>query len=219
MITLSAYHWLNDYSDYNRLIWVLLTVQAARRTYESIFVTKFGAHSRMHISHFLVGIVFYVLVSLIAFTGTSTDTSGTLAGKIRTIVETITKRAAHESNTGSAGCLLFSDYILALAFVVCNIDQYRNHVHLSGLVKYTAPSTGLFQVTSCAHYSDEIMIYGIVTAISMKLGRWSTQSLAFLAAWWFVVVNLSISAKETRAFYLTKFEDYSVKYSIVPFLY
>lgn len=218
MLALSYLNWLNEYTDYSRLIWVLLLIQGARRTYECKFVSKWGAQSRMHISHFLVGIVFYVLVSFIAFTGcVGTETLETLEKRTKSLEE-ISKRTPL-SKADVRFSLLPSDYLLAIVFLAYSFDQYRNHVHLSKLIKYTAPSIGMFNLVSCAHYFDEIMLYGIVMAISIKLGRWSLQSLAFLAAWTFVVVNLSISAKDTQAFYSNKFRDYSVKHSIIPFLY
>lgn len=226
MITLTSYNWLSlQFHDYNRLIWLLLLVQAGRRTYESKYVTKWSMNSRMHFTHFFVGIVFYVLVSLIAFTGvgefaTMTKRAETITEQLKPVTNRTIRETIEEFLTSNiSSSLLFSDYILAFAFLIYSLDQYQNHVHLSSLVKYTAPSIGLFKNVSCAHYFDEILIYGIVTVISMKLGRFSMQSLSFLAAWCFVVVNLSISAKETRAFYLTKFTDYSVKYSIIPYLY
>ncbi|RKP30050.1 hypothetical protein METBISCDRAFT_17152 [Metschnikowia bicuspidata] len=178
----------------SRLVQLLLTLQAVRRSYESIFLTKWSALSRMHFSHYIVGLLFYVFVALIAFAGTEIQ----------------------------GGHLIRTDRVKAVCvslFVIFSVDQHKNHRHLAGLKKYTAPSAGLFSVLSCAHYFDEVMIYGSVAALSFCLAQWSAQAMAFVSAWVFTVVNLSISARGTQAFYKAKFDDYRVRYAIIPYVY
>lgn len=188
-------HWnLETSSSSMKLLWTLLTIQAMRRTAESLFLTKWGSKSHMHVSHFIVGIAFYVLVPLIAFSGVDGD----------------------DVNGNGVG---FMEYSFAIAFLIFSFDQYRNHLHLSKLIKYTVPSSGLFSVVSCAHYFDEVALYGIVVCLSFAIAPWSAQSISFLFMWCFVLVNLSISAKQSRLFYLSKFSDYLVEHSIIPYVY
>lgn len=185
-----------------RLLWVLLTLQATRRSYESIFLTQWSTLSRMHVSHYLVGIVFYILIALNAFRGTK-QLSGVK------VLEWVP-----ENDRLSIGTTIF-----LLCFVFASVDQYFNHRHLAGLKKYTAPTRGLFAVVSCAHYFDEIVIYGAVAGLLFVADPMSSQAMAFLSGWLFVVVNLSISAMETHEFYVMKFEGYTVPFNIIPLVY
>lgn len=199
MVVFSVFYW----STYTAappqiLIWALLTLQAARRSLESIYLTKWSNTSRMHVFHFLVGIVFYVLISLIAFTGIDLSSTGSYFDK---------------------KLLTATDYIIACCFSLISFDQYSNHLHLAGLKKYTVPSYGLFKYVACAHYFDEILLYALVTILSFNWRPWSSQAIAFSAAWAFTLVNLSISAKETQKFYLRKFDEYHVKHSVIPCVY
>lgn len=194
--------WNSTSSKGLKLLWVLLLLQATRRSWESVYITQWSEVSRMHISHYVVGLLFYVFIALTAFSGTGE--SGTF------------KNDGIDSAESEIGVLYA---ILAIIFAVFSLDQYLNHRHLAGLKKYIAPSKGLFSLVSCAHYFDEVVIYGSLTALLFVVKPMSSQALAFFFAWLFVVVNLSISASETREFYKKKFDDYTVRYSIIPWVY
>lgn len=100
-------------------------------------------------------------------------------------------------------------FLSLLLFLVASTDQFLNHAHLSGIKKYRIPRYGLFQRIVCAHYLDEIFIYLAVFGVL----RTRTSFLALV----FVIVNLSISAIETRNYYKLREEGKVPKWSIIPF--
>lgn len=174
------------------VVWVLLVIQATRRLVESFCLTKWGSSSRMHVSHYLVGIFYYVGVSLACWTGLQTQKSEARFGPL--------------------------DLAVFVIFGVFSVDQFQNHRHLALLVKYSVPKFRLFGVVSCAHYLDEIVIYlSIVTEVLVHGGH-GRLDMALMASWVFVVVNLSVSAIETHNYYQVKFDDYAVPYAVLPYL-
>lgn len=97
-----------------------------------------------------------------------------------------------------------------LLFFLASWDQYQNHKVLSQLIKYSLPTKRLFKYVCCPHYLDEILIYASLTTYSPKL---------FWPLIW-VVASLTVSAFETRKYYIIKFKDKKVaSYSIIPFFF
>ena len=178
------------------LVWLFLTCQATRRLYESYHVTRWGNASKMHVSHYFLGLGFYMGVSIICFCGLQSHHG--------------------DSGNGVTGTGFFWTLLLVAFFAICQLDQYRNHKHLAALVKYSVPKKGLFSLVSSAHYCDEILIYFTVVLLAFTRGRLIAEDWALLSIWIFVVINLSISALETHSYYLTKFEDFHLRYAIIP---
>lgn len=175
--------------------WFLLTIQATRRLVESFYLTNWGSSSQMHVSHYLVGIFFYVGVSLVCYLG-----------------------LCEKSRLGGGSLQLgWLEIAVLTIFGVFSIDQFQNHRHLALLVKYSLPTFRLFNLVSCAHYFDEIVLYLVVAIEIYVRGTVSKTIYAFLSAWIFVMVNLTVSALETKAYYEVKFDDYEVRHSIIPF--
>lgn len=170
------------------IVWLLLTLQATRRAAESIALTQWGLTSRMHVSHYAVGILFYICVAANCYFG---------------LLES------------SAPALGPRHMVAMLVFAIFSLDQFQNHQHLAGLVKYSVPTFRMFLLVACAHYSDEIAIY---LAVAAAAWRWQVLqvSVAFFAAWVFVAVNLSVSGLESLRYYRTKFDDYKVTHAVVP---
>lgn len=173
------------------VVWILLTAQASRRLLESLFLTNWGSSSQMHISHYIVGLLFYVGISLLCYLGLS---------------------------EGGSSEWEWLELRIVVAFVLFSFDQFQNHQHLALLVKYSVPTFRLFKVVSCAHYLDEIIIYLLVTSESLTRGAKSSTCYAFVTAWTFAVVNLTVSSLETKAYYEIKFDNYDVEYAIVPYV-
>jgi 3-oxo-5-alpha-steroid 4-dehydrogenase 3 len=74
------------------------------------------------------------------------------------------------------------------------------------------PTMGLFCIVACPHYLMEIGIY-----LSMALVY--PQSLVLWACFVWTAINLSVSAEQTRYFYLGKFDHRVPKYAIFPNLF
>lgn len=178
------------------LIWLFLSCQATRRLYESYNVTSWSAASKMHVSHYLLGFVFYVGISTTCFLGLQNQ-----------------KLFA---NPERGVFLRVWIGVLSVVFVYFQVDQFNNHRHLASLVKYSTPYKGLFTKVSSAHYLDEIVIYFVVAILAFTRGEIIPEDWALLSMWVFVVTILSISAMATHKFYQEKFDDFSVKYAILP---
>ncbi|EEQ40044.1 hypothetical protein CLUG_04172 [Clavispora lusitaniae ATCC 42720] len=173
------------------LAWLLLTAQATRRLMESLLLTQWGSKSRMHISHYFVGLYFYVCVAIVSFCGL-------------VVAQEESKRPRQ--------------WLAIAFFALFSVDQYNNHRHLAALVKYSVPTFGMFRHVACAHYCDEIVIYFAVTVAAWTREPNMEVSVALFSAWVFVLVNLSVSGLESLRYYQTKFDDYTVQYAVVPFL-
>lgn len=170
-------------------VWLLLTTQATRRAAESFALTQWGLKSRMHVSHYAVGILFYVCVAANCYCG-----------------------LLEPSNP-----LSLRHVAVSMVFVFFSVDQFLNHLHLASLVKYSPPTFGLFLLVACAHYTDEIFIYAAVAAASWNYAALPVSG-AFFAAWMFVAINLCVSGLESFHYYCTKFDDYSVSFAVIPYL-
>lgn len=199
-IVFASTQWLQVLSDPKSVlrrskylaVWLLLTVQATRRLAESFALTNWGNKLRMHVSHYMVGIFYYLGVSLTCWLGLRSDKSEFEVGAV--------------------------DLMILLTFVLFAVDQFQNHRHLALLVKYSVPKFRFFRLVSCAHYMDEICIYFSVLLLVLVHGPFSEVDFAFLTSWIFVVVNLSVSASETWNYYKVKFDDYDVQYAVIPYL-
>lgn len=111
---------------------IMVAIQGLRRTTECIFLEKSHKDAVIHISHYAVGILFYVIVNTIAYLSLYCFSSET-----------------------STFCILLSSAI----FTSGSVLQSFFHHHLSTLVKYTLPTLGLFRYVACPHYFAEIIIY------------------------------------------------------------
>lgn len=173
-------------------------IQGIRRTHECLFVFVPSNKSKMHISHYLVGLFFYASINILPFLFFLPEQN-----ELKT--------------TGNPYSISFSvyDLIAIYLFVVASADQSRNHRHLSTLKKYTKPFKGLFEYCCCAHYFDEIIIYLSHFIVFRRIP-------SFLAFVW-VVSNLSVSANETYIYYLNNVdENDKIKnnyWRIIPFVY
>lgn len=96
-----------------------------------------------------------------------------------------------------------------LVMVLASWDQYKNHVVLSKLKKYSLPRSRLFELVCCPHYLDEMIIYGSLVSYG--------HEFVWPLIW--VIASLSISALESRKFYLSKFKDTEVpRYAAIPYI-
>lgn len=187
------------------LILAMFTFQATRRTVESFTVTKFGTKLRIHVSHYAAGLFYYVGLAGNTWLAISGGTSGGQPSGIP---------SGKPSNLPVKAP--FWPSALAIAtFLAASVDQLQNHRHLAALVKYSVPTRGLFRYFASAHYFDEIVIYTAATALSY-FGNNSVVFWNFAALLVFAVTNLSVSAVDTRNYYLQKFDDYQVPWAILP---
>lgn len=185
-----------NYKHY-MLIFYLLWLQSFRRLIESLYLTKFSLKAKINIFHYIMGLAFYVSISLNCFLS---------------LLPFYLNNEIIPANGGFDRI----DKVLITLFILLSIDQFQNHYHLSTLVKYSLPKFGMFQLVGSAHYLDEIMIYLIVAMIGYLHDKLSIIDINYVLAWAFVAVNLSISSLESYAYYKARFPGFTVKYSIIP---
>ncbi|ODV57887.1 putative polyprenol reductase ASCRUDRAFT_18557, partial [Ascoidea rubescens DSM 1968] len=179
-------------SIYNRLkaYLNLFIIHSIRRLVECFFVSKFNKHSKMNISHYLVGVYLYLSINLnmiLSFSITSCFT-----------------HSAYDNNDDDNNNIIIINtnninppqLILILFNLFCQANQLLNHLHLSKTVKYNQPDTGLFKYILNAHYFNEILIYCSFYLLVPNLTN------LLILVWTFT--NLSISSCENYKFYLNQ---------------
>ena len=84
---------------------------------------------------------------------------------------------------------------------------------------YKLPTHPLFQSFIAPHYTAECFIYLSLTIVAAPRGQWVNATLA--SALVFVVANLGVTARGTRAWYEKRFGRASVegKWNWIPFVY
>lgn len=158
-----------------------------RRLYECRYIQfkKISSESKpatIQLPHFIVGIVFYIIVNSIYFLGLVNNR------KLSTQVTPIK---------------FFASLLL---FVVSSYVQFICHVHLSRLIKYSLPSSPsdvpfaskIYEKIACPHYFAEIMIY---VSLWGMFPRNRVYPLTWLLLILWVTSNLSISAEQTLHYY------------------
>lgn len=178
----------------------LLLIQACRRLYEDLFVTKFSTNT-MNVLHYIFGLGFYLMLATV-----------NLVGLLPYYINL--DKVAYGMN------LEMADWAFVFAFLFYLIDQYQNHVHLASLVKYTIPSFRFFEYCSSPHYLDEIIMYSILLRFYLACESIGWVKADFCMIWMLVVANLSVSANYSYEFYKNKFkEGFKTPYKLVPFVW
>lgn len=158
----------------------LLTVQLARRWWESVRMRRSGQASKMHLMHYLLGISYYLVLALgLSVVGQQPKVGPSMVAGISLI------------------CL-------------ASIVQNRVHWYLYGLrsrkgkddskVYQKIPQSGLFfyRWILCPHYLAEIIVY---FGVWLADGSW-LMALNLV----FVTLNLSVTAYYTKKWYIGTIE-------------
>ncbi|CUM67628.1 uncharacterized protein PRCAT00005329001 [Priceomyces carsonii] len=185
---------VEEFKNYQVILY-LLSAQSIRRLLECLFITNFSKTSRMNILHYVMGMLFYSLVSLNSFMS-------------------LLPYYLSDSDKKIPLKLNLADYLLLLMFLVVSIKQNEQHRYLAGLKKYSLPD---FALLASPHYLNEILIYFIVFLFSARLKRFTIIELNFLLAWVFVLTNLLISSLETFKYYKKTYDkEFKVKWAVIP---
>lgn len=133
------------------------------------------------------------------------------------------------SSSSSVGVSYFywHHYVAVGMFLWSSIHQHKCHQILADLRNarkngsqedhsYRQPNGDWFELVSCPHFLAEVIIYASMLLVFVPSDVWSV--------WWLVVVyvvtTLSLSARQTHAWYKVKFKDYPHhRYAIIPWLY
>ncbi|KAI0180452.1 hypothetical protein GGR52DRAFT_245069 [Hypoxylon sp. FL1284] len=166
------------------LMWLLMSLQGARRLYEYSFVLR-PSSSKMWIIHWLLGMSFYFCTSVSIW------------------IEGSSSIQSPDRRTFAAAAPSFKVIFGALAFLVSWSMQYRCHCYLSGLKKYSLPEKGLFRYLVCPHYTCECALYLALAIVAAPKGQLCNKTL--ICALLFVAANLGVTANGTKKWYDEKF--------------
>ncbi|KAH8749914.1 hypothetical protein F5883DRAFT_229079 [Diaporthe sp. PMI_573] len=183
--------------------WCLMLLQAARRLYESWAFAK-PSKSTMWIVHWLLGQLFYVGISVAIWVEAS---GAVLQKQLRPWAMELTEDA------------LLKVAIAAPLFSFAWTSQYRCHRHLAGLKKYSLPEEGMFRYLISPHYTCECLIYLSLAIVAAPEGHLCNRTM--LSALLFVAVNLGVTARGTKSWYIEKFGSDKVAFKkiMIPFVY
>ncbi|KAF2433189.1 hypothetical protein EJ08DRAFT_647570 [Tothia fuscella] len=172
---------------------LLMGCHHVRRLLESLFLTRSSA-SRMHVTHWIMGLGFYVVLS------------------VATWIEDYAtpEQPARPWNLVGTGL-----------FLAASTAQFSYHKHLAQLPRapnYQLPTHAYFNYTVTPHYFLECVEY---LALAIRTAREGIFNTTIYCALIFVVVNLGITAQGTRTWYEKRFgEDrISGKATMVPFIW
>jgi hypothetical protein len=151
----------------------------------------------MHIAGYLLGLLHYLLVPFCFLDCTDNNKA--------------TRQQSTSTHYFFIGFCLWAQY-----------QQYRHHVLLAQLRRqqrqqqssqYILPTGAWFHVVSCPHYLAEILIYA--SLVVGVCGTMNAQSLSLLV---WVSVNLTVSARQSQAWYEQMFPAYNTlnRGAIVP---
>lgn len=114
---------------------------------------------------------------------------------------------------------LFKVAVALPMFVFAWVSQYRCHKHLAGLKKYSLPDVSMFRHLVCPHYTCECLIYLSLAIVAAPEGQLCNRTL--LCGLVFVAVNLGVTARGTKSWYIEKFgsEEVAGRRVLIPLLY
>lgn len=97
--------------------------------------------------------------------------------------------------------------------------QHDCHHYLASLKKYTVPLHPLFLRVLCPHYTAECVIYLSLALLAAPRGEMVNKTL--LCGLLFVVVNLGVTAGNSKRWYIEKFGEDSVRgrWRMIPGIY
>ncbi|GKZ84606.1 3-oxo-5-alpha-steroid 4-dehydrogenase [Aspergillus niger] len=185
------------------LCWALMLIQGARRLYECKAFAKPSA-SRMWFVHWLVGLAFYLAVSVALWI----EGAGALLSH-KVILDDLKVTIAPSLRT----------FVCIPLFLIASGIQHDCHHYLFSLKKYTLPTHPIFRRILCPHYTAECVIYLSLALLGAPKGEVVNKSL--LSALVFVVINLGVTAANTRHWYMRKFGEESVRErsNMIPWVY
>ncbi|KAJ5764211.1 hypothetical protein N7533_002892 [Penicillium manginii] len=188
--------------------WILLAMQGSRRLWESSSFAK-PSTSKMWFVHWILGLGFYLAAgvaiwiegseALMNFNITLDYIKITRAPSIRT-------------------------FLCVPLFLMASGMQHDCHHFLFSLKKYTLPDHPIFRAVVCPHYGAECVIYLSLAFLGAPRGQSVNKTLLACSA--FVAVNLGLTARTTKQWYLEKFggdkddlEQIKSRWLMIPYIY
>ncbi|ERS97174.1 3-oxo-5-alpha-steroid 4-dehydrogenase 3 [Sporothrix schenckii 1099-18] len=186
---------------------VLEALQTGRRLYEYLYVFK-PSKAKMNAAHFILGFAYYAVMSVAIWVEGS---------------QAILATKHHDASTGSTYAInaeaLAKILVGTPLFLLAWVGQYRCHVHLASLKKYSLPDEGLFRYFVSPHYTCEFFLYVALSIVTAPDGRLLNRTL--LSSLLFVLAGLGVTADRTKRWYSEKFgaERVAKKWRMIPFIF
>lgn len=177
----------------------MMFAQGLRRLYETLVIMSppgAKSNSKMHISHWILGLLFYIGMSVAIW------------------VEGIPALRHHEPTIRDLYLRAPSirTFVGVLLFIMSSGIQHDCHVHLANLKSkpgdYKLPTHPAFQSIVAPHYTAECLIYLSLAIVGAPYGLFN---LTLTSALVFVIVNLGVTAAGTKGWYERRFGEESVK--------
>ncbi|KAM7192529.1 Polyprenol reductase 2 [Rhypophila sp. PSN 637] len=196
--------------------WSMMFLQGSRRVYEHMVIMR-PSKSTMWFVHWVLGLGFYVVTNVAVWVEGSETILGSAQPNNSTLLplnEILTPQVLVKLAIGTA------------TFLYAYTHQYITHAHLASLRKYSLPSsdpkesgTRLFKYLVCPHYTCECLVYLAIAITASPAGQVVSKTL--LCGLVFVVVNLGVTARGTRAWYVDKFGKDAVKgkWNMIPWVF
>lgn len=203
------------------ICWLLLAMQGSRRLWESVIFAK-PSTSKMWFVHWALGLGFYLAAGVaIWIEGSGKDTwymcdisllTSRPAGTILTQPLTVD----HIKITNAPSVRTF---LCVPLFLMASGMQHDCHHFLFSLKKYTLPDHPIFRGIVCPHYGAECVIYMSLAVLAAPPGQWVNKTMLSCLA--FVAVNLGLTARTTKQWYMQKFDKEEVqrRWLMIPYLY
>lgn len=110
-------------------------------------------------------------------------------------------------------------FICVPLFLIASGLQHDCHHFLFSLKKYTLPDHPIFRGIVCPHYGAECLIYLSLTYLAAPPGQVVNKTM--LSSLVLVVVNLGLTAHNTKKWYMQKFGREAVqdRWLMIPYIY
>ncbi|CAK7274110.1 3-oxo-5-alpha-steroid 4-dehydrogenase [Sporothrix epigloea] len=187
----------------------LETLQTGRRLYEYLCVFR-PSKAKMNAAHFLLGLLYYAIMSVAIWIEGSPSTEEIIAAK---------QLKVYAQASAAHGEILAKIVVGTALFLAAWIGQFICHVQLSGLRKYSMPDEGLFRYLISPHYTCEIVLYGALAIVSAPEGKFINRTM--LSSLLLVLANLGVTADRTKQWYSDTFgaERVAPKWRMIPFIF
>ncbi|CZT20592.1 related to 3-oxo-5-alpha-steroid 4-dehydrogenase [Ramularia collo-cygni] len=191
--------------------WLLMFAQGSRRLWECLTLST-PSKSKMWFGHWVLGVLFYIGTGLAVWI----EGVATLQSHKFTINDLTLTGPNPRTIVG------------ILIFILSSGMQHDCHAYLASLKKtpkgenkseYRLPDHPAFHISLTPHYFAECLIYTSLSILAAPQGEWLNWT--FVAALFFVVVNLGVTADGTRKWYREKFGQEAIagRARMVPSIY
>ena len=183
--------------------WILMAMQGVRRLWECKIFAK-PSSSQMWVPHWLLGLGFYLAAGIAIW----------IEGTGALLSETLTINDLKMTNAPS-----MRTFFCVPLFLVASGLQHDCHHFLFTLKNYTLPDHALFRGIVCPHYGAECIIYLSLALVAAPPGQMINKTL--LSCFAFVAVNLGMTARTTKEWYMRKFDREQVerRWLMIPYIY